>query len=328
MSLEQNRHVRLREDLGEDPSLFRRLDLKRGRYALDELLPWNRPAVAGAEVRELAGFDEGGALVGGEDYDVSGKRHSLCREFVCQFPGGQHVRKWYERSWVGLVDVFDDDDAVGIPDGEAGELSLLPAVFPAGVATTDLGDELFDREPAHVEDFRLAAAERMRPGVAEGLGHHGLAGAGSADEGQRDRTESPCRRWLDHGCGDMGNEGVNGFILPSASREQLFLDLPERRDPVGSFLGAGLLELRVGGFLRTGHDGVHVGCVVRHDGVELEEVEHGAARLDQHRGREMGEPDVDDGAKQVGHLVHPSAVQGEDAVDLGGEVCLFVRLRG
>ena len=60
---------------------------------------------------------------------------------------------------MGLVDVFNDDDAGGGACGKAGELSLLAPVFPAWVSATDFRYELLHGEAAHVEDVRLSTAE-------------------------------------------------------------------------------------------------------------------------------------------------------------------------
>ena len=88
MALEEDGDVRLLEDFGEDAGLLGRFRLKRGGYALDELFPWNRPAIARAEMGELPRFDVGCSLIGCQDYDVPCKRDLLCCKFINKLSRG------------------------------------------------------------------------------------------------------------------------------------------------------------------------------------------------------------------------------------------------
>ncbi len=117
----------------------------------------------------------------------------------------------------------------------------------------------------------------------------------------------------------MCDKSLDGFLLSVADFGEFILNPLERLHSVDARLGAGVFEVNVGYFLRTGHDVLDKCRIVWDYCVELEELENGSAWLNQHGGSKMRQPEFDYGSKGVRHLVHSSAVQRQDAVDLRGE---------
>ena len=254
MPLEKDWNIYLLEDLGEDAGLFRHLGFKPCGNALYELLAWDRPSVARAEMGELPRLDVGSTLIADQDYDVACKRHFFLCEFIHKLSRSKHVGDWHERPWVCLVDILEDNDTAGKPCGFASDISFSAAILPAGVSAADLGYELLDGIAAHVDDLGLPSTEFTRPCVTERCCRHRLAGPSSAKKACGDGTEASFRRRDSHRRCHMRDKRLDGFLLPVAGFGEFILYLLERLHPVCAFLCARFSELNVGDFLRTGHD--------------------------------------------------------------------------